>query len=173
MAPPTNTQHTYQCLPVTYSCETAQTPGSPWSTHTDMDTAMEMGGLSMAPGVPDLRRVTPRASAPPVAHGAMSTLDLAASVACGVAVAATEILERFTRPPPLDEADRPPVNREADAAIRERFQKRKATTPWSTSIGQAATGRVSAFDRLGHQASDPQGDQWTPHPEMTPCKLDR
>ena len=66
MAPPTNTQHLYQRLPATYSYESAQTPGSPWSTHTDTDTAMEMGGLSMAPGGPDLRRVTSRASVPPV-----------------------------------------------------------------------------------------------------------
>ena len=29
MAPPTNTRHTYQCLPATYSFESAQTPGSP------------------------------------------------------------------------------------------------------------------------------------------------
>ena len=76
--------------------ESAQTPGLPWSTHTDTDTAMEMGGLSMAPGGPDLHRVTLRASVPPATQGAMSTLDLAASVARGVAAAATQILERFT-----------------------------------------------------------------------------
>ena len=29
MAPPTNIRHTYQCLPATYSFESAQTPGSP------------------------------------------------------------------------------------------------------------------------------------------------
>ena len=54
MALPTNTQRTYQCLPVTYSFESVQTPGLLQSTHTDTDTAMEMGGLSMAPGGPDL-----------------------------------------------------------------------------------------------------------------------
>ena len=64
MAPLTNTRHTYQCLPVTYSFESAQTLGLPRSTHTDTDTAMEMGGLSMAPRGPDLHRVTPRASVP-------------------------------------------------------------------------------------------------------------
>ena len=42
MAPPTNTRRVYQRLPATYSLETAQTPGSPRSTHTDTDTAMEM-----------------------------------------------------------------------------------------------------------------------------------
>ena len=55
MAPPTNTRHIYQCLPVTYSFESAHTPGLARSTHTDTDTAMEMGGLSMAPRGPDLR----------------------------------------------------------------------------------------------------------------------
>ena len=99
MAPPTNTRHTYQYLPTTYSFESAQTPGSPRSTHTDTDTAMEMGGLSMAPGGPDLHRITLRASVPPVAQGAMSTQDLAASVARGVAAAAMQILERFTQAP--------------------------------------------------------------------------
>ena len=64
MAPPSNTHHIYQCLPVTYSFESAQTPGSPWSTHTDTDTTMEMGGLSVAPGGPDLHHVTPRSQHP-------------------------------------------------------------------------------------------------------------
>ena len=72
MAPLTNIRCAYQCLPVTYSFESAQTPGLPRSTHTDTDTAMEMGGLSMAPGGLDLCRVTPRAGVPPVAQGAMS-----------------------------------------------------------------------------------------------------
>ena len=105
MAPPTNTRCIYQRLPATYSFESAQTLGSPRSTHTDTDTAMEMGGLSMAPGGPDLRHVTPRGSAPPVTQRTMSTPDLAATVARGVAAAATEILERFTRPPQVNEAD--------------------------------------------------------------------
>ena len=48
-APPTNTWRTYQRLPATYSGGNAQTPGSPWSTHTDTDTAMEIEGLSMVP----------------------------------------------------------------------------------------------------------------------------
>ena len=54
MAPPSNTRRTYQCLPAMYSCESAQTLGSPRSTHTDTDTTMEMGGLSVAPRGPDL-----------------------------------------------------------------------------------------------------------------------
>ena len=105
MAPPTNTRRIYQRLPVTYSFESAHTPGSPRSTHTDTDTAMEMGGLGMAPRGPDLHRVTPRVSAPPVTQRAMSTPDLATTVARGVVAAATEILERFTWPPQVNEAD--------------------------------------------------------------------
>ena len=86
MAPPTDTRHIYQRLPATYSFESAQTPGLPRSIHTDTDTAMEMGGLSMALRVPDLCHVTPRGSAPPVTQRTMSTPDLAATVAQGVAV---------------------------------------------------------------------------------------
>ena len=81
MVPSSNTCRIYQRLPVTYSFESAQTPGSPRSTHTDTDTAMEMGGLSVAPGGPDLHEVTLRASAHPVTQRIMSTLDLAATVA--------------------------------------------------------------------------------------------
>ena len=173
MAPPTNTQCTYQCFPATYSYECAQTPGSPQSTHTDTDTAMEMGGLSMVPGGPDLHRVTLRAGVPPATQGAMSTPDLAASVAHGVAAAATQILERFTQPPQVNEADCPPVDRAADAAIWEHFQRCLVTTPHPTSTRQAASGRTSAFDRLGPRAWAPQEEnQWAPQPEMTPRKVD-
>ena len=102
--------------PATYSIQStqSQTLGSPWSTHTDTDTAMEMGGLSMAPGGPDTCRVPPRAKAP-TAPGSMSTPELAATVARGVTAAATEILERYARPP--NEAKRPPVDQAADAAL--------------------------------------------------------
>ena len=81
MAPPSNTLRTYQCLPATYSFGSAETPGSPQSTHTDTDTAMEIGGLSMAPRGPDLHHVTPRASVPRAAQGTMSTRDMATTVA--------------------------------------------------------------------------------------------
>ena len=123
MAPPAGTQCYYQCLPATYSFESAQTPGSPRSTHTDTDAAMEMGGLSVAPGGPDQHHMTLRDGAPPATQRTMSTPDLAATVAWGVVAATTEILERFTRPPQLNEADRSPVDRAADAAIREHFQR--------------------------------------------------
>ena len=129
MAPPSSTRQIYQRLPATYSFQSAQTLGSPWSTHTDTDTAMEMEGLSMAPGGPDLHHVTPRASIPLANKRTMTTPELAATVAQGVVAAMTEILERFTRPPQVDEADCPAVDLAADVAIRERFQKHLAATP--------------------------------------------
>ena len=126
----------------------------------------------MAAGGPDLRHVTPRASVPPVGQGTMSTPDLAATVARGVAAAATQILERFTRQ--INEADCPPVDLVADAAIWECLQRCLAATPQPTSTGQATSGRTSAFDRLGHRALAPQEeDKWAPWPEMTPRKVDR
>ena len=100
----------------------------------------------MAPRGPDLCRITPRARVPPVAQGAMSTPDLAASVARGVVAAAMQILERFTWPTQVNEADCPPVDLAANAAIQERFQRHLAATPQPTSTGQATSGRTSAFD---------------------------
>ena len=129
MAPPSNTHRIYQRLPATYSFKSAQTPGSPQSTHTDTDTAMEMGGLSMAPGGPDWRHITPRASVPPVTQRTMSTPDLATTVARGVAATAMEILERFTGPLQVNEADRPLVDLAANTTIWEHFQRCLATTP--------------------------------------------
>ena len=90
---------------------------------------MEMGGLSVAPGGPDLHHITLRTDTHPVTQGTMSTPDLAATVAQGVVATAAEILDRFTRPLQVNEADHPLVNLEADAAIRECFQRCLATTP--------------------------------------------
>ena len=116
MAPPANARHRCYRPPATYSKQLnqSQTVGSPRSTHTDTDMAMEMGGLSMAPGGLDTRRVPPKAKAL-TAPESMSTPELAATVARGVAAAATEILERYARPP--DEAKRPPVDQASDAAL--------------------------------------------------------
>ena len=129
MAPPSNTCHTYQHLPTTSSFRSAETLGSTRSTHTDTDTAMEMGGLSMAPRGPDLHHMTLRASVPLAAQGTMSTPDLAATVGRGVVAATTEILQRFTHPLQANEADCPPVDLVADTAIWECFQRCLATTP--------------------------------------------
>ena len=174
MAPLSNTRCIYQRLPATNSFESAQTLGSPRSTHTDTDTAMEMGGLSVDPGGPDLHHVTLRASAPPVTQRTMSNPDLAATVAQGVAATAMQILERFTRPLQVNEADHSPVDLAADAAIWECFQRCLAATPRATSTGPATTGRISAFDWLGHRTPAPQEEgKWVSHPEMTPRKIDR
>ena len=105
MVPLAGTRPYYQCLPAMYSFQSTQTPGSPRSTHTDTDAAMEMGGLSVAPGGPDQCHVTPRGGAPLATQRTMSTPDLATTVARKVVAAKTEILERFTRPPQLNEAD--------------------------------------------------------------------
>ena len=102
--------------PATYSMHApqGQTSGSPRSIHTDTDTAMEMGGLNMAPGGLETCRVLPRAKAP-TAPLSMSAPELATSVARGVTAAATQLLERYARPP--DEAERPPLDQAADAAL--------------------------------------------------------
>ena len=164
--------HYYRPL-ATYSMQMSQgqTSGLPQSTHTDTDTAMEMGGLSMTPRGPDTHHVPLRAKAP-TAPGSMTTPELAAPVARGVAVAATQILERYARPP--NEAERPPVDQVADAALRERLQRHLKASPWTTPGSQPASERVSVFDRLGHRTQDTQKeDKWAPHPEMTPRKVER
>ena len=72
----------------------------------------------------------------------------------------------------MDEKSCPPVDESVDATIRERFLRQRATTPHSPSSGQATSGQVSAFDRLGG-APVSQEDQWAPQPEMTPRKIER
>ena len=173
MAPTANTRRRCYRPPATYSMQTTQgqTLGSPRSTHTDTDTAMEMGGLSMAPRGPDTRRVPLRAKAL-TAPGSMSTLELAATVARGVVAAATEILEWYAWPP--NEAERPPVDQVADAALREHLQRCLKASPWTTPGSQPVSERVLVFDRLGHRVQDTQKeDECAPHPEMTPQKVDR
>ena len=159
--------------PATYSMQTSQgqTLGSPRSTHTDTDTAMELGGLSMAPGGPDTRCVPPKAKGP-TAPESMSTPELAATVARRVSAATTQILVRYTRPP--NEAERPPVDQAADAALQEHLQRCLKASPWTTPGSQPASERVLVFDRLGHRVQDTQKeDEWTPRPEMTPRKVER
>ena len=173
MAPPANTRHHCYRPPATYLIQStqSQTLGSPWSTHTDTDTAMEMGGLSMAPGGPDTRHVPPRAKAP-TAPGSMSTPELATTVARGVEAAATEILEWYAWPP--NKAECPPVDQAADTALRECLQRHLKASPWTTPGSQPASKRVSVFDQLGHRVQDTQKeDELAPHPEMTPRKVER
>ena len=128
VATPASTGRRCYCPPATYSMQPSQgqSLGSPRSTHTDTDTAMEMGGLTMAPRGLETRRVPPRAKAP-TAPGSMSTPELAPTVACRVTEAATQILERYARPP--NEAERPPVDQAADAALRECLQRHLKASP--------------------------------------------
>ena len=93
--------------------------------------------------------------------------DLVSSLTKGMTEAATQILEKFTRPLPVDDV--------ADAAIREHFQQRRAASTRMIPAGmESSAGRVSAFDRLGHQAQTPRKEEeWEPRPEMTPRKVDR
>ena len=141
VATPASAGRHYYRPPATYSMQTSQgqTSGSPRSTHTDTDMAMEMGVLSMAPGGPDTHHVPPRAKAP-TAPGSMSTPELAATVARRVAAAATQILEWYARPP--NEAERPPVDQAADAALRECLQRHLKGSPWTTPGSQPASERV-------------------------------
>ena len=173
VATPASAGHHCYRPPATYSMYTSQgqTSGSPRSTHTDTDTAMEIGGLSMAPGGRETRHVPPRAKAL-TAPGSLSTPELAATVACGVAAAATQILERYAWPP--NEAECPPVDQAADAALRECLQRHLKASPWTTPGSQPVSERVSVFDRLGHRVQNIQEeDEWAPCPEMTPQKVER
>ena len=119
----------------------------------------------MSSGRSETRRVMPQAELPQKQTRMLSAPDLVSSITKGMTVAATEILERFACPPPVDDA--------ADAAIWECFQQRAAASQ-STPAGTEASGRISAFDRLGHWAQTPEKeDQWAPRPEMTPRKVER
>ena len=168
MAAPTSTRHSYHHLEATYAFPRQdQTPGSPRSIHTDTDVAMEMGGLGMGTSRSETRRVMPRREALLEQTRMLSAPDLVSSLTKGMMEAATKILEKFTRPLPVDDA--------VDAAIWEHFQQRRAASTQMISAGmESSAGRVSAFDRLGHRMQTPQKEEkWEPRPEMTPWKVDR
>ena len=116
MAAPTSTQCPYHCPEATYSYSMAdQTPCSPRSIHTDTDVAMEMGGLGMSSGRSETHRVMPQMEAPQKQRRMLSAPDLVSSITKGMTVAATEILERFACPPPVDDT--------VDATIWKHFQQ--------------------------------------------------
>ena len=139
MAAPTSTWHSYRCPEATYAYPRQdQTPSSPRSIHTDTDVAMEMGGLGIGSGRSETCRVMPRTEALPEQTRMLSAPDLVSSITKSMTAAATEILEKFTRPPPVDDA--------VDAAIRERFQERRAAASWFIPAGMETSGRMSAFD---------------------------
>ena len=168
MAAPTSTRHSYRCPEATYAFPRQdQTPGSPHSIHTDTHRAMEMGGLGMGTSRSETHRVMPQTKALPEQTRMLSAPDLVSSLTKGMTEAATQILEKFTRPLLVDDV--------ADAAIWERFQQRRAASTQMIPAGmESSTGRVSAFDRLGHRAQTPQKEEeWEPRPEMIPRKVDR
>ena len=168
MAAPTSTQCSYCRLEATYAFPRQdQTPGSPRSIHMDTDVAMEMGHLGMDTSRSETRRVMPRMEALQDQTRMLSAPDLVSSLTKGMTEAATQILEKFTHPPPVNDA--------ADAAIRECFQQRRAASTRMIPAGmKSSAGRVSAFDRLGHRAQTPRKEEeWEPRPEMTPRKVDR
>ena len=129
--------------------------------------AMEMGGLGVGTSRSETRRVMPRMEALPEQTRMLSAPDLVSSLTKGMTEAATQILEKFTHPPPVDDV--------ADAAIWEHFQQRRAASTRMIPAGmESSAGRVSAFDWLGHWAQTPQKEEeWEPRPEMTPWKVDR
>ena len=135
MAAPTGTGHPYRCLEATYSYPRQdQTLGSPRSIHTDTDVAMEMGGLGLSSSRSETCRVMPQMEAPQKQARMLSAPDLVSSITKGMTAAVMEILERFARPPPVDDM--------ADATIQEHFKQRRAATP----AGAETSGWVSAFD---------------------------
>ena len=69
----------------------------------------------------------------------LSAPDLVSSLTKGMTEAATQILEKFTCPLPVDDV--------ADAAIREHFQQRRAASTRMIPAGmESSAGQVSAFD---------------------------
>ena len=80
----------------------------------------------------------PQMEAQPEQTRILSAPDLVTSITKSMTAAATEILEKFTHPPLVDDA--------SDPAIWEWFQQRRAATTQFIPAGMEASGRVSAFD---------------------------
>ena len=140
MAAPTSTRHSYRRPEATYTFPRQdQTLGSPCSIHTGTDVAMEIGGLGMGTSRSETHRVMPWTEALPEQTRMLLAPDLVSSLTKGMMEAATQILEKFTRPPPVDDA--------VDAAIQEHFQQRRAASTRMIPAGmESSAGRVSAFD---------------------------
>ena len=78
---------------------------------------------------PDTHKVTPRAEAPRESTRVLSIPDLVSTITQSMTVVATEILERFTQPPQVDDA--------TDATLWDCLQEQRATAPQPvlTSMG--------------------------------------
>ena len=92
----------------------------------------------MGSGRSETCRVMPQMETLPEQTRMLLAPDLVSSITKGMTVAATEILEKFTHPPPVDDT--------ADAAIWECFQQRRAAASWLIPAGMESSGRVSTFD---------------------------
>ena len=127
---------------------------------------MEMGGLDVGSGRPEQHRVMPQTGAPLEQTRMLSAPDPVSSITKSMMAVATEILEKYVRPPPMDDA--------MSAAIWEQFQQWRAATTQFIPAGMESSARVSAFDRLRHWVQTPRkDDEWEPRPEMTPRKIER
>ena len=166
VAAPMSTRCPYHRPEATNSYSMAgQTPGSPRIMHTDTDAAMEMGGLSVT-SRHDSQKVSTWMEAPCKHTRMLSAPDLVTSITKGMTAVATEILEKFTHPPPVDKA--------TNAAIWAHFQQWRAAAPQPMLVGTETSGLQSTFDWLGQQVQSPRkDDQWAPRPEMMPWKVDR
>ena len=78
---------------------------------------------------PDTHKVTPWLEAPRESTRVLSIPDLVSTITKSMTVMATEILERFTQPPQVDDA--------MDATLWECLQEQRATAPQPvlTSMG--------------------------------------
>ena len=139
MAAPTSTRRSYRRPEAPYAYPRQdQTPGSPRSIHTNTDVATEMGGLGMGSGRSETRRVMPQTEALREQTRMLLAPDLVSSITKSMTAAATKILEKFTHPPPVDDA--------ADAAIWEHFQQKRAVALRFIPAGMESSSWVSAFD---------------------------
>ena len=142
MAALTSTRCSYCHPEATYSFPRPdQIPGSPCSIHTDTDMAMEMGGLGMGSSRTGTCIAMPWMEASLEQTRVLSMPDLVKSITKGMTAAATEILEKFTHPPPVHDV--------ADAAIRELFQQRRAATAQDYKFipaGMESSAWVSVFN---------------------------
>ena len=140
MAAPTSTRRSYCHPEATYAYPRQdQTLGSPHSIHMDTDMAMEMGGLAMGSSRSETCRVMPQTEALLEQTRMLLAPDLVSSLTKGMMAAATQILEKFTCPPPVDDA--------VDATIQECFQQRRAVASRVIPAGmESSASQVSAFD---------------------------
>ena len=84
----------------------------------------------------------------------LSAPDLVSSLTKGMTEAATQILEKFTHPPLVDDV--------VDATIWECFQQRRAVSTQMIPAGmESSVGQVSA-------QTPQKEEEWEPRPEMTP-----